>query len=344
MASGWVFCSAVLFAVIIQFCKPTIIDLEREKANERLLKTFQTKYAKKTPQEIIREGAAGLPEHKSRLAYLPKQDELDCSIRYLAYNYSKTLLNPSANFKAISDGLQLQSLCGITPKLPEKTAYSQHRKTIRQIKSSTKFLEFFVDAKRDSTSTANLGSKSSPFKKIATAIHACQYKRNTIKTHCIIQLREGTHFLEEPLSMTAKHSNILLTKYKNENAVISGGKIINTSWTLYKSTIDEHEGQNAIFEGIKPHESSGSVVFMGLFQDANMCKFLCEHQTTCTTYTYFDKTAGDFANMCYARKDGLWNPVANSAATSGKIVCLFHFFASQQARLQSIALTYLIKQ
>ncbi len=322
MADSLLFLAALL-SVIAQVCQPAYIDRHKDKVKEEVLQNLEEKWASKSVQETIKEGAFGLPQHRDRMAYFPKIDELDCSIRYLAYNYSKKLLKPSANFKAISDGLRLESLCGITPEIPEKKTYTEHEKAIHDIKSSKKFFEFFVDANHKSTSKTNLGSLSSPFRKVATAIHACQYKRNDIEIHCIIQLRGGIHFLEEPLFMYSKHSNILLTRYKNENAIISGGKVIHTSWKLHKLATDEFEGQNAIFEGIQPHQSAGSVVFMGIFNESNLCKVLCEQQTTCTAYTFFGKTAGEFANMCYAREDGLWNPVANSAAVSGKKVKIY---------------------
>eukprot|EP00794_Sanderia_malayensis_P005521 gene5521-6206_t len=325
MALRCCYFAALLFVVILQLSSAVYVDESKENEREELLKTLKEKWSAKSNEDKIREGVAGLPENRVRLANakMPEKDELDCSIRYLAYNYTKKLLSASANFKAILDGLQLSTLCGITPKLPEKELYSEHKRAIMEIIRTKPYLEFYVDANRKSTSSMNTGSMLSPFKKIATAINACQYKRRNDKTHCIIQLRGGMHFLDEPITLTPKHNNILITKFNNENAVISGGQIVDTTWDLYESKVDDYEGQNAIFEKIKPKQSVGNVVYMGTFEDDTLCKFLCEQQTTCTTYTQFSKAAGEFANMCYARKDGIWNPVANSAAKSGRKVTIY---------------------
>ena len=65
---------------------------------------------------------------------------------------------------------------------------------------------------------------------------------------------------------------------------------------------------------------------MGIFNESATCKFLCEQQTTCTSYTHFGKGSGVLAHMCYARKDGLWNPIKTAGASSGKKVSYGTFF------------------
>ena len=205
---GFTFC--LLIIVSFQLCLAIQVDKEQEKANEELLKVMQERWSKKSVEEIIQEGAFGLPENQHRLAYIPKKDELDCNIRYLAYNYSKKLLPPSANLKSVADGLQLSSLCGINPKVPKQESYLEHEKHVKEIKKSGDFLEFFVDplGLREET----IGSFSSPFSKVESAVKACEVRRKSVKTPCIIRLRQGVHFVEDTLKLTPKHSNVLLTK------------------------------------------------------------------------------------------------------------------------------------
>lgn len=204
------FTFSLLIIVLFQLCSAIEVDREQEKANEELLKVLQERWSKKSVEEIIQEGAFGLPENQHRLAYIPKKDELDCNIRYLAYNYSKKLLSPSANLRSVADGLQLSTLCGINPKVPKQEAYLEHEKHIKEIKKTGDFLEFFVDPQGLHEET--VGSFSSPFSKIESAVKACEVRRKSVKTPCIIRLRQGMHFVEDTLRLTPKHSHVLLTK------------------------------------------------------------------------------------------------------------------------------------
>ena len=204
------FISCLIFIISFQLSSAIQIDEEQEKANEELLRVLQEKWNKKNVEEIIQEGAFGLPENQRRLAYLPKKDELDCNIRYLAYNYSKKLLPSSANLRSVADGLQLSSLCGINPTLPKQEPYLEHEKHVKEIKKTGEFLEFFVDPQGLKGET--VGSLSSPFSKVESAVKACEVRRKSVKIPCIIRLRQGVHFVEDTLRLTPKHSNVLLTK------------------------------------------------------------------------------------------------------------------------------------
>ena len=106
----------------------------------------------------------------------------------------------------------------------------------------------------------------------------------------------------------------------NENTVVSGGIEVETSWDLYSAKTEVFDGDNNIFEGIQPRQSTSSVLFMGVFNSSDTCKVLCEQQYTCTSYTFFGKGAGNFANMCYGRLDGLWSPIKAEGAVSGRKV------------------------
>ena len=106
----------------------------------------------------------------------------------------------------------------------------------------------------------------------------------------------------------------------NENTVVSGGVEVETSWSLYSSKTEVFSGDNNIFEGIQPRQSTPSILFMGVFNSSETCRILCEEQSTCSSYTFFSKGAGALANMCYGRLDGLWSPIKLNGATSGRKV------------------------
>lgn len=200
---------ATLLLILFQICLGNFVH-ERRAVNLDVLKAV---YEKKSVQTKIEEGIFGLPENIERKGQISVgKDELDCNLRYLAYNYSKKLLSPSANIKAVADGLQLSSLCGISPKVPKQEKYWEHEKQILEIKSHRDFLEFFVDAKETNFRGMNDGSKEFPFTKIEEALKACEFKRPNTEVHCIIRLREGIHFLQRTLQLTSKHSNVLITR------------------------------------------------------------------------------------------------------------------------------------
>ena len=199
-----------IFLVLIQSCLSAFVE-EPKKINLDLLKAI---YNRKSLQTKIEEGIFGLPENIGRPElHVSAKDELDCNIRYLAYNYSKKILSPSANLKVVSDGLQLSSLCGITPKIEAQREYLEHEKKVLSIKARNEFLEFFVDAAKGRRKRRKDGSYRAPFGKIEEALNACVVKRRNTNIHCIIRLRGGVHFLKNTVELTHKHSNVLITRY-----------------------------------------------------------------------------------------------------------------------------------
>ena len=201
--------SVSIFLALLQPCLGVLVE-EPKKINLDILKAI---YSKKSLQTRIEEGVSGLPENIERIGrHVSAKDELDCSVRYLAYNYSKKILSSSANIKSVADGLQLSSLCGISPKTGKQRVYMEHEKQILRIKAQKEFMEFFVDARRKNLKRTNDGSKKLPFTKIEDALEACETKRHSTEVHCIIRLREGMHFLKKTLQLNHKHSNVLITR------------------------------------------------------------------------------------------------------------------------------------
>lgn len=50
-----------------------------------------------------------------------------------------------------------------------------------------------------------------------------------------VVLREGTYYLPAPIVLTAKHSGLTITNYPSERAVVSGGMLLNVSWSTSSS-------------------------------------------------------------------------------------------------------------
>lgn len=203
------FLFAALLLLLVKSLNCNLVH-EPEPKNWELLNAI---YERKSIETKIKEGLFGLPENIDRpRPTSDDKDEVDCNIRYLAYNYSKKILSPSANFKAVADGLQLSSLCGISPKVPKSQDFLEHEKQILKIKSENDYFEYFVDARKDRFRGRKNGSKRFPFSRIDEATQACELRRHSTDVHCIIRLREGTHFVKDSIKLTEKHSNVLITK------------------------------------------------------------------------------------------------------------------------------------
>ena len=210
MADWTMLIATTIFLVLLQSCTSVFVE-EPKKIKLDLLQSI---YNRKSLQTKIEEGVFGLPENIGRPdLHVSAKDELDCNIRYLAYNYSKKILSPSANLKVVADGLQLSSLCGITPKIDAQREYLEHEKKVLSIKAHNEFLEFFVDAAKGRTRKRKDGSYRAPFGKIEEALNACVTKRRNTNIHCIIRLRGGVHFIKNTVELTHKHSNVLITRY-----------------------------------------------------------------------------------------------------------------------------------
>ena len=248
---------------------------------------------------------------------------LDCSIRRLAFNFSVKILPGTANFNSIFDALELATLCGDTFHLEsnKKRTFNGHLGNLNDFrKNRNSVLHYIVDPRHGKDSYS--GVISAPFRSVEAALQKCKVDRgdSVTLTSCVIHLREGTYFLEKPIQLGPDDSNILVTRYLDEEAVVSGGKTIKTDWKQYYNGMKMLSGENAIFEDIKPGESTSRVSYLGKYEDLELCKKACTSNTTCTAFSYFDTTTGDFSQMCYGRLDGWWNTVQKTGVTSGNKV------------------------
>ena len=152
---------------------------------------------------------------------------IDCDIRALAWSYAKKLLPQYGTFQAVYDALQLQN-CNVSLKSgkvygPHPFHYNSYRDGV----------EIFVDAENGDDN--NNGDMSHPVKSIEKALKL--FRSQIVKSPTTIYLRNGTYYLQDTIVLGTTDSGLTLAGYKDERAVISGGKVYKFEWKPYTSKL-----------------------------------------------------------------------------------------------------------
>ena len=158
---------------------------------------------------------------------------LDCELRILAWDYAKKLLPQYGTFQAVYDALQLHN-CSVdlnSGKVYTFQGYHYHSTY------NERDIEIFVDVENGDDD--NTGDISHPLKTIEAAIRLNRAKKSDspFTIYSTIYLREGTYYLTETVKLTEIDSGLTLTGYRNERAIISGGKLYKFNWKPYNSSL-----------------------------------------------------------------------------------------------------------
>lgn len=89
---------------------------------------------------------------------------------------------------------------------------------------------FFVSPSGNDAST---GNENEPFRSLMHALGVCRRTGKTTK----VFLREGTHYLSEPLRLTSADSGITVCAFHGEAPVISGGIRLQLVWEPYRDGV-----------------------------------------------------------------------------------------------------------
>ena len=252
-----------------------------------------------------------LPKASSRPVNV--DPKLDCAIKKLAWDYAKKLLPWQGDFTSAYDALQLQA-CNVS-----RTSYKRYkpRAFTHSVTLNADAVTIYVDANKGSDS--NPGTLGEPVKTVMQGVRL--YRLHSVSgQQGIIYLRAGTYYLSETISLGPEDSNLVISGYQNEKAIISGGKEYTFDW---KAVVNEMgpimPGVNAIYGAIPvAGTSNGQAWFYGKVANDTECQMACEKNTTCFAFTWHDSTMGDYAFMCYFRIDGLWVGTLENGTYSGK--------------------------
>ena len=236
--------------------------------------------------------------------------KLDCAIKQLAWEYAKKLLPQRGDFVSAYDALQLAA-CNIS-----RTS-SQHNKSQPFFKSVADTVTVYVDGSKGSDS--NPGTLGEPVKTVAQGVRLCSL-RSVAGQQGIVYLRAGTYFLWETINLGPSDSNLVISSYQEEKAIISGGKQYSFHWVqVVKEMGSIIPGVSTIHDAITvPGASNEKARFYGKVENVSDCQTACEKNSSCFAFTWHDSKSSDFSYMCYFRIDGLWVRTLEATSYSGK--------------------------
>ncbi len=242
---------------------------------------------------------------------------VDCSIRKLAWEYSKKLLPQRGSFSEAYDALQLGSLCNVSlstgKTFPPKPFLYQVKKP-----SGAGSVALFVDSVNGNDN--NPGTLGKPLKSLGKAVEV--YELEDTGKAGFIYLRGGTYYLSSTIQLGPKDSFLTISGYKDEKSTISGGRLYHFEWSEYFNDMGPLLNSTSCmnYSDVSPGQSNRVLKYYGKVSYPGECQSACLKDPSCFAFTHSDKSIVDFADMCYFRTDGLCPYQAQTGCTSGKYI------------------------
>jgi hypothetical protein len=154
-------------------------------------------------------------------------DDIDCSIKTLAWEYAQMIQPWHGGFDSVFDALQL-SLCNVTLKFDARvSSESQKRRSSRAVVEG---VNLYVDPVNGSDE--NDGSESSPLRTIQVALD--NIRASNEGNHNNIILRDtGIHWLLQSISLSPSDSGLSIMAYPGESPTVSGGLELDLEWNTW---------------------------------------------------------------------------------------------------------------
>ena len=229
---------------------------------------------------------------------------VDCHIKKAAYYFAKKIQPERSTHQAVFDALQLQN-CGM-----ERPGEDD---PIKVPEVENPGFTVYVDIVHGNDE--NKGSLENPVKTIERGIGILRGYEGR-KT---LFLREGTYYMEKPLLLTNVDEHLTISSYQNEKVVLSGAKEVKVNWKPYRvNEFDVFKGKDAVIDiAPKPGQDvKDRVHYLGKVETAEECQTLCEKDSTCTGYTWYN-TENEFFNQCYGIIDGEFRTITAENVVSG---------------------------
>lgn len=268
--------------------------------------------------------------------------DVDCRLRWLAWNYSRTLLPQRGQLPAVFDALRLGSQCNMTPPAremarnpPAWTQVPRHAKERRQ--ANPPVLTVYVDAARGND--GNNGSLTSPLRTIHAAVRMTRGPARSVGSAAEVVLRGGTYYVGSTVALGTEDSFLTIRAYTGEEAVVSGGHVLGPlTWKPVKQGFAApRTGWSAIQNrGLSVGGSVPGITYAGVTNTSDACAALCkglQGGSACTGYTWWDPAvpaSGANASRCYVLTDGSWDLVPAAGAVSGQF---FNVWAADVSQL-----------
>ena len=181
-------------------------------------------------------------------------------------------------------------------------------------------VEIYVDPKVGSDD--NPGTENQPVKTINIAVQLMRLMRARLggDVSGIIYLKPGRYQPKKSINLTPDDSNLAIIGSGTDSTIISGAKEYTFSWEQYSvKNASREKGVSIVNDTLlDPGMNTSHANFMRGISNASQCRQACNMDRSCFAYTFFDSSNENYSNMCYFRTDGLWAPVEDSTATSGR--------------------------
>ena len=175
-------------------------------------------------------------------------------------------------------------------------------------------IEVYVDPVNGKDS--NPGTKSQPLKTIDKALSVLR-SIPPGKTKALY-LKGATYYLESTIELGPDDSGLTISKWGDDEVVLSGGRLYKVSWSEYMNKMRPvQRGLDAMADlQLEPGVSREGALFYGKLLTVEECSDACLHNPQCNGFTYYDESSHTYSFMCYLRVDGQWNPVTDSSGSS----------------------------
>lgn len=243
-------------------------------------------------------------DHATLVGPLGVAPDMDCTVRWLASNFSAHLL-PWADPTLAFDALRLAADCNGT-LAPARAAAPLPLPALSAA-------AFYVDAVHGSDS--NAGSLAAPFKTIPRGLVATRAAAPPAQ----LVLRAGVYTLAAPIELTPADSQLTISAYPGDaSPVVSGGVSLGgLAWTplpppapspppaMTPTVVGSILGGPTALLGdcvSSPGDSDPNICSpLGQLPTAAACAAACNASLACTGFTWHDETQGEWAHWCYVR-------------------------------------------
>ena len=160
------------------------------------------------------------------------------------------------------------------------------------------------------------GTMNEPVKSIHQALSLLRtLPANQLKT---LYLKSATYYLNSTIELGIEDSGLTISRWGDDEVVLSGGRLYNTSWTEYKNEMRPiQRGLDGMADlHLEPGASQKEASFYGKLLTAKECSIACLQNVQCNGFTYYDASSYTHPFMCYLRMDSQWNPVDDSSGSS----------------------------
>jgi len=154
-------------------------------------------------------------------APVPVPYAFDCAARRFAYEYGQKLIPRGGSFDSLLYALNLND-----PECAPLHGLEAAEVPAALEPQALPSGSIYVDA--STGADGNDGSPQAPLRSLQVAVDLAASSQRPVV------LRSGVHYLDVPLNLGPEHSGITLMGHPGENAVVSGGKKVTTSWQPYK--------------------------------------------------------------------------------------------------------------